>query len=273
MVRAKRMVVVLLAILGWAGSIAGCAGFQPAPQRRSPYRSAMLNADFTSAYPRSTELDPFGIDTQREDTEVASQGATPEAPPTVDDGATLAAHIEEAQVEDEIYDPTAAAGYVTAVYTANETATHNGDDGAPSILDIYRHTQRNGTIYHSTRPAVGDLVFFHNTFDRNGDDRSNDWYTHIGVVESVDDQGNVAILSYLDGRVSRTVLNLERSDVGEDTNGEVINTQMRRRREGDAEYTQYLASQLFAGFGSLLGERTEFLIIDNWQPGMNVAME
>jgi len=175
-------------------------------------------------------------------------------------------------VVDSLYDPLVAAQYIDAVYRANETATHTPEDAQDfDIVDIYRHAQRTGSIYHATRPAVGDLVFFHNTFDRNGDGRNNDWYTHVGVVESVDDAGNISVLSYLDHRVSRTYLNLETPDLTRTDDGQLVNTAMRRQNENDPPYTQYLASELFAGFGSLLGDRNEFLVIDNWRPGMNVA--
>jgi len=243
----------------------GCAGFMTNTQRSGPYRSATLNANFVSAYPRATSANPLGITSGTPD---SSQYAESH----VNDGDLAAVSIpSEGSIVDSIYNPIAAAAYVTVLYQANETATTGDSSESPSIVDIYRYTQHAGTIYHAAQPAVGDLVFFHNTFDRNGDGRNNDWYTHIGVVESVDNDGDIFVLSYLDGQVSRTHLNLESPNESTDENGNVLNTVMRRRSENDAPYTQYLASELCAGFGSLLGERTEFLVIDNWQPGMNVA--
>lgn len=248
--------------------LGGCASIQQPAPNRNPYRTAMLNTDFSSAYPRRTDWDPFGYDesVQRERTGVAERRRD-----SADTTREQVAAMTPPLAEDSIYDPFAALGYIQAVYQANETSTGQQDSDR-EIIDIYRFTQDEGTIYHSTRPAVGDLVFFHNTFDRNADGRANDWYTHLGVVESVDQDGNISILSYLDDRVSRTHLNLERpGDARADD--AVINTAMRQRRPGDPPYTQYLASELFAGFGSLLGERTEFLVIDNWQPGMSVAQQ
>lgn len=245
----------------------GCAGFQNTETRPAPYRSAMLNADFVSAYPRATSANPLGITSGTPD---SSQYA--ESDDDDDDVNVAAVSLSSEQpVVDSIYNPVAAAAYVTVLYQANETSTTGDSSESPSIVDIYRYTQHAGTIYHAAQPAVGDLVFFHNTFDRNGDGRNNDWYTHIGVVESVDNDGDIFVLSYLDGQVARTHLNLESPNASTDDDGDVINTVMRRRSENDPPYTQYLASELCAGFGSLLGERTEFLVIDNWQPGMNVA--
>jgi hypothetical protein len=157
------------------------------------------------------------------------------------------------------YTPEFAAGYVVAVYAANEVPL--GNAAAGSIADLYRKAQQTGTIYHSSRPAVGDLVFFHNTFDRNADGRQNDWYSHVGIVESVDEQGTIALLSYLGGKVGRTYMNLESPALAE-RSGKPLNTRMKAESSG----SEFLAGKLFAGFASLLGNRTEVVVLDEWQP-------
>lgn len=157
------------------------------------------------------------------------------------------------------YTPEFAAGYVVAVYEANEVPL--GNAAAGSIADLYRKAQQTGTIYHSSRPAVGDLIFFHNTFDRNADGRQNDWYSHVGIVESVDEQGTIALLSYLGGKVGRTYMNLESPALAERA-GKTLNTRMKAESTG----SEFLAGKLFAGFASLLGNRTEVVVLDEWQP-------
>lgn len=157
------------------------------------------------------------------------------------------------------YTPEFAAGYVVAVYAANEVTL--GNAAAGSIADLYRKAQQTGTIYHSSRPAVGDLIFFHNTFDRNADGRQNDWYSHVGIVESVDEQGTISLLSYLGGKVGRTYMNLESPALAE-RSGKTLNTRMKAESTG----SEFLAGKLFAGFASLLGNRTEVVVLDEWQP-------
>lgn len=157
------------------------------------------------------------------------------------------------------YTPEFAAGYVVAVYAANDVTL--GSAAASSIADLYRKAQQTGTIYHSSRPAVGDIVFFHNTFDRNADNRQNDWYSHVGIVESVDEQGTIALLSYLSGKVGRTYMNLESPALSE-RGGKTFNTRMKAESTG----ADFLAGKLFAGFASLLGNRTEVVVLDEWQP-------
>ena len=268
----NRWLLVVLSV----GFASGCATVPDAPDTRFPYRSAMLNAEFDSAYPRSTEADPFNLDSRASSSSGLADSTPAEVPESrpdepVEESQQVAA-VSSPSVDNDIYNPRHSSAYIRAVYAANETQT-TADGGGTDIIDIYRFTQESGTVYHSTRPAVGDLVFFHNTFDRNGDGRANDWYTHVGLVEAVDEQGNIDILSYMDERVSRTHLNLEQPNQARSDEGDVINTSMRQRMDSDPAYTQYLSSELFAGFANLLGDRTEFLVVDNWQPGMSVAQQ
>lgn len=166
------------------------------------------------------------------------------------------------------YTPRDAAGYVGAICTLNGVKLDVGvTDNA--IAELYSTVKSKGKIYHATRPAIGDLMFFHNTYDRNGDGRNNDWYTHVGVVEGVDDDGTIHLLSYVNGRVQTSVINLEHPEFERnDASGKLWNSRLRDKLPSDPAFTQHLASELFAGFGNVLGNRTEFVVIDNWVPGM-----
>lgn len=167
------------------------------------------------------------------------------------------------------FDAELAAAYVRDVYALNETAI---GDGTMDVVDIYRWVQEHGQVYHTPRPAVGDLVFFHNTHDANADERPNDWYTHVGLVESVDANDTVTVLSFVDGAVGRVYLN--RHQPGEERDGgRVINTPLRPERRGEPEHMQRLAGDLFAGFGSLLGERTQVIVLDVWQPADSPTLQ
>lgn len=136
---------------------------------------------------------------------------------------------------------------------------------ALSIIDLYRAIQTSGTIYHSETPIVGDLVFFHNTYDANGDRRNNDWYVHVGVIESVDRNGTIAFLSYRNGVVTRDYMNLKHAHETR-VDGETANSSLRTKQKSDPAYTQYLAAELFAGFGSILGDRNQVRIMNKWKP-------
>jgi hypothetical protein len=156
------------------------------------------------------------------------------------------------------------------VYSLNETEIGSRD--TENVVDVYRYVSENGTVYHDPRPAVGDLAFFHNTFDANSDRRPNDWYTHVGIVESVDDANTVTVLSFVDGSVSRLTLNLERPADAMDGRT-ALNSTLRQPTRADAEHTQYLAGELFAGFGSLLGELTQVIVLDDWNPSGSPSLQ
>lgn len=170
----------------------------------------------------------------------------------------------------EVEGPEHAARYIQALYKINGVELDVGQ-GEQTIAAMHESFVRRGRIYHVTRPAVGDVVFFHNTFDRNGDGRSNDWYTHVGLVEGVDEDGTIHVLSFINGRVESFPINLEHPDVARAPgSGKTWNHTLRRRRGDDLPFTQYLGGELFAGFGSLLGDRDELIVIDNWTPGMSL---
>src|SRR5260370_3802934 len=62
-----------------------------------------------------------------------------------------------------------------------------GDNG---VTAIYRFAEARGRIYTGGRPVAGDLVFFHDTYDRH----RNSNLTHVGLVEKVEDDRTVWII-------------------------------------------------------------------------------
>ena len=150
-----------------------------------------------------------------------------------------------------------------------ETYAQNGvaieGAGTLSVIELYRLVQRRGTIYHAQQAAAGDIVFFHNTHDANRDGRNNDWYTHVGVVEQVLGDSTIVVLSWRQGAVTRDTMNLAKPNFAED-GGRLINTPLREHRASDPPFTQYLSGELFAGFGSMLGEINSVLVLDTWTP-------
>ncbi len=97
-------------------------------------------------------------------------------------------------------------------------------------------------------PAPGDLVFWHDTYDRNRNGRADDGLTHVGVVLYVVD-GNV-VFAHRGGRaVARGAMDPRRPhDAAED--GSVVNTPI-RKRQARVEDGPTLAGELFAGYGRI----------------------
>lgn len=163
---------------------------------------------------------------------------------------------------------TDAARYAAAIYELNGVPFPDG--ARTDIAEMYRHCRDNDAVFQSRAPKAGDLVFFHNVRDANDDGRNNDWYTWVGLVERVENTGTVHLLGYRDGAVGSLTMNRNRPDVHTD-GGDVLNTRLREKRSADPPFTQYLAGQLFAGYCSMLGDRSELLVVDNWQPGMELT--
>lgn len=268
-------------LLGWAGSslafALALAGCKPAPQHgvlpfhddalvhasRPPYQQAST-ATRASATPRNTSKSKPAerAPTKQRKTTTVPPSAPPPARPKGPVPTTIDADPVRARNADG-YTPRLALQYVVETYAANGVTFANADQ--LTILDLHRAVQKSGTIYHSKTPVVGDLVFFHNTYDANGDRRNNDWYVHVGVIESVDRNNTIVVLSYRDGAVQRDRMNLTHPHEPR-LEGEIINSTLRNAQKNDPAYTQYLAGQLFAGFGSILGDVEQVRVLEHWTP-------
>jgi hypothetical protein len=272
----------------------GCANSKGAPFHM--YDSPLLEGRVDSRYPRSRTYDPLelgdhnkpttryaenegrGGKAVRTSTEGSSspqptqQTNTPAKKPpslsTTRKGAPQATEASARPAHRGDGESGLAADYVWSVYGLNGVDFSSG--ARRSISTLFRECKERGKIYHASRPAIGDVVFFHNTDDLNDDGRNNDWYTHAAIVEGLGDDGRATLLGYRGDEVQRFVMNLESPDASKTRHGEVANAQLRAKRGEDPPFTQYLAGQLFAGTCSVLGERAELVVIDNWKPGMKL---
>ena len=114
------------------------------------------------------------------------------------------------------------------------------------VTHIFRLARARDALHERT-PEPGDLVFFRETYDRNRDGRLNDGYTHVAVVEAVDDDGTVTYVHRGGSGVTRARMNLSSPSSRHDGDGRVINDWLRpRSRRASAAF----AAELFAGYGS-----------------------
>jgi len=142
-------------------------------------------------------------------------------------------------------------GFVTACYSTVGTALIDygvrGDTGTEMIYRTFKAQRR---VHNRKRPLPGDLAFFHNTHDRNGNGLRDDYFTHIALVESVGDDGTVRFLHFASGRVQRDHLNRFHRNVARDPDsGRVWNDPIRR---GGG---RTLAGQLLFRFASPLPKK------------------
>ena len=121
-----------------------------------------------------------------------------------------------------------------------------GQPGDNGVTAMYRRAEARKAVHHH-RPRAGDLVFFRETYDRNGDGLRNDGLTHVGVVEAVDEDGTVTFIHRAGGQVKRGRMNLARpAEHGRRKDG-ILNDYLRRATDSERAY---LTGELFAGYAS-----------------------
>lgn len=115
------------------------------------------------------------------------------------------------------------------------------------VKAIYRYVQKYGAIIKNN-PSPGDLVFFHNTYDRSRNGRMNDPLTHIGIVERIEGT-TVHFIHHLGQSIIRSRMDLSLpAKTFNPSSNKKINDILRRAQGPHRAYT---AGELFAGFGRL----------------------
>ncbi|MDA3956668.1 NlpC/P60 family protein [Oceanispirochaeta sp.] len=64
------------------------------------------------------------------------------------------------------------------------------------VQRLYEFMEDRQLLYKQPHLEPGDLLFWDNTYDQNGDGKINDTLTHIGMVVSIDDGGNILFIHY-----------------------------------------------------------------------------
>ncbi len=102
-------------------------------------------------------------------------------------------------------------------------------------------------VFHKRkRPTLGDVVFFHNTYDRNRNGKRDDLWSHIAIVETVDADGTITMVHKGGKGVTRITMNLKRPHLRKDGDGKRLNSYLTNHKHGAK-----LAGELWSGFGSL----------------------
>ncbi len=129
------------------------------------------------------------------------------------------------------------------------------DKGTSGTEILYRALDRVGGLHTDDIPEPGDLAFFSNTHDRNGNGRLDDDFSHVGFVESVSEDGTIHFLHFVSGAVRIGRMNLlhptQRVD---EVSGTIWNDPLRRRRKDDGPKVRYLTAELWIGFGRAGGD-------------------
>jgi hypothetical protein len=121
------------------------------------------------------------------------------------------------------------------------------------VLRLYQSLEKENLLYTTTRPVTGDIIFWDNTYDRNGDGAWNDTLTHMGMV----------LRSWPDGTIQYVHLNYSRGIVIENMNLlepdlhkelvrgslRILNSPIRLREPGRPHPPLWLAGQLYRMLG------------------------
>ena len=159
------------------------------------------------------------------------------------------------QVGGERFNPDCS-GFVEAVYAAEGVPLRRlAQQAAPGetsgVAALWAAAGRYGERWRGGDwPAPGDLVFFDDTWDRNGNGARDDPFTHLGLVEWVDQQGTVTFLHRGGAAVLRGHLRLDRPDDLLAPDGAELNAPLRVRVSRD-DRAPALAGELFVGFGRI----------------------
>lgn len=148
------------------------------------------------------------------------------------------------------------AGVTRAIFLKHGIDLYDGDASDPDangVRIIHSHIEEQGTFHQGPAAHPGDLVFFNNTWDYNGDGKVNDPLTHVGIVERQESNGTVIFISRVAGAIERYRMNLGLPHVHKTVDGRILNDYLRRKDVSDPANTGYLTGELFAQFATRVG--------------------
>lgn len=125
------------------------------------------------------------------------------------------------------------------------------DLGLLNTAALYELAKEEDLYHRRRRPHVGDVVFFDDTYDRNGNGKLDDPLSHVAIVESIDDDGTITLIHKGSSKgVVRIMMNLEHPDEARSPEGKVWNSHLRGKSSKDPRGTEYLTGQLWVGNAS-----------------------
>lgn len=139
-------------------------------------------------------------------------------------------------------------GFVEACYSRAKIDLIDPMAGSGSATaTMFRTLKKRQLPVRRKRAQPGDLAFFHNTHDRNGNGLRDDRFTHVALVEKVERDGTVHFMHFAGGTVKRGVLNVKnRKQHLDPYSGKTWNSHLRQGRG------RTLAGQLLFRFGQPL---------------------
>jgi hypothetical protein len=120
------------------------------------------------------------------------------------------------------------------------------------VSRLYRSLDSERLVYRTLLPVPGDIIFWDNTYDRNGDGRWNDPLTHVGMVMETREDGTIAyvhlnyhngiIIEHMNLRDPQAYQKLVRGEI------RVVNSPIRLQERGRPHPDKWLSGQLYRSF-------------------------
>lgn len=146
--------------------------------------------------------------------------------------------------------PNDCTGLVRAAYAfaSIDLARDFGRYAGNGVRRLYETLKGESLLYAVRYPMPGDLIFWDNTYDANGNGIADDELTHAGVVISVEADGSIRYLhyNYKSGPVIER-MNLTRPELGSGDDGLPVNSALRMKDSPGVSGSN--AAQLFRVFG------------------------
>ncbi len=116
---------------------------------------------------------------------------------------------------------------------------------------LYAALEEKGYLHTGRYPLPGDIIFWDNTYDRDGSGRPDDELTHVGMVVSVSENGDIR---YIHDHVTLGIvleyMNLRHPDQHSRTkNGRIITVNSYMRASNAPSYDKQLAGELVHALG------------------------
>jgi len=120
-------------------------------------------------------------------------------------------------------------------------------------VDIMYQSYKNQEWKDKNRlPKTGDLIIFNNTYDKNHNNKWDDFLTHIAVVEGIEKGSRtVSLIHSVNSGIRRYRMNLDQPKVYM-SGGRKFNDFLRRRPDWDQVRTKYMSGSLFYSYIDIL---------------------
>jgi hypothetical protein len=131
---------------------------------------------------------------------------------------------------------------------------------AGSSANMMERAKEVGVVHRHKKPSPGDVAFFDNTWDKNGNGLLDDPLTHVAIVEEVDKAGTITMVHLGSSNgISRLKMNLYHPDTRKDEEGNVLNDYLRRASSADSPRTPHLTGELWVAFASFWDAEEVFI--------------